>query len=117
VIDDDEAVRKGTASLLTSWGCVCVAAEDIDEALCLVRNEPPQFIISDFRLRENRTGSDAILALHARYGAHIPALLITGDSAPERLRESLASGVPLLHKPVMPLLLRQKMLMLLEHGA
>jgi two-component system, sensor histidine kinase len=116
VIDDDEAVRKGTASLLMSWGCVCVAAEDIDEALRLVRNEPPQFIISDFRLRENRTGSDAILALHACYGAHIPALLITGDSAPERLRESLASGVPLLHKPVMPLQLRQKMLLLLGRG-
>jgi CheY-like chemotaxis protein len=32
----------------------------------------------------------------------LPALLITGDTAPERLREARASGIPLLHKPVSP---------------
>jgi hypothetical protein len=26
--------------------------------------------------------------------------LITGDTAPDRLREASASGIPLLHKPV-----------------
>jgi len=29
-------------------------------------------------------------------------LLITGDTAPQRLREAVATGVPLLHKPVLP---------------
>ena len=32
----------------------------------------------------------------------VPALLITGDTAPERLREAFSSGVPLLHKPLAP---------------
>ncbi|WP_229219133.1 hypothetical protein [Duganella sp. BJB1802] len=32
----------------------------------------------------------------------MPALLITGDTAPARLREARNSGVPLLHKPVAP---------------
>lgn len=31
-----------------------------------------------------------------------PTYLITGDTAPERLREAVASGLPLLHKPVSP---------------
>jgi hypothetical protein len=35
-------------------------------------------------------------------GESLPALLITGDTAPERLREAQASGIPLLHKPVSP---------------
>lgn len=36
------------------------------------------------------------------WGMDIPALMITGDTAPERLREAMSSGVPLLHKPVTP---------------
>jgi CheY-like chemotaxis protein len=30
----------------------------------------------------------------------VPALLVSGDTAPERLREAQSSGLPLLHKPV-----------------
>jgi DNA-binding NarL/FixJ family response regulator len=30
----------------------------------------------------------------------LPALLISGDTAPERLREASAAGLRLLHKPV-----------------
>jgi hypothetical protein len=29
-------------------------------------------------------------------------LLITGDTAPDRLREALSSNIPLLHKPLGP---------------
>ena len=35
----------------------------------------------------------------------IPAVLITGDTAPDRLREAAASGYPILHKPVSALML------------
>jgi len=43
-----------------------------------------------------------IEALRAAMGRDLPALLITGDTAPERLREAVGSGLPLLHKPVSP---------------
>jgi len=36
----------------------------------------------------------------------MPALIITGDTAPERLRDAQASGYPLVHKPVPPAVLR-----------
>jgi CheY-like chemotaxis protein len=36
----------------------------------------------------------------------MPAFLMTGDTAPERLREAAASGFHLLHKPVQPMALR-----------
>jgi hypothetical protein len=43
----------------------------------------------------------------------VPALLISGDTAPERLREAEASGLPLLHKPVPVDTLRAQLLALL----
>ena len=49
-----------------------------------------------------RTGAEAIAALRAELQRPVPALLITGDTAPERLREAQATGVKLLHKPVLP---------------
>jgi signal transduction histidine kinase/ActR/RegA family two-component response regulator len=102
VIDDDEAVRAGMRQLLTAWGCECDVADSIEEAQALARAHPPGLVISDYRLRELRTGAEAIAALRAEFGARLPALLITGDTAPQRLREARASGVPLLHKPVSP---------------
>lgn len=109
VIDDDEAVRAGMAQLLRGWGCACVAVESIAEAQAAARAYRPDMIISDYRLREQSTGAEAIAALRAEFGDDLPALLITGDTAPERLREARASGVPLLHKPVSPSLLYRRL--------
>jgi signal transduction histidine kinase len=109
VIDDDEAVRAGMLPLLRDWGCECAAAESIEEAIELTRLRAPDLIISDYRLREQRTGVEAITTLRAVWGRAIPALLITGDTAPQRLREAQASGLPLLHKPVAPRQLYRKM--------
>ena len=102
VIDDDETVRTGMQHLLRDWGASCDAAESIDEALDLARAHAPALVISDYRLREQRTGAEAIAAVRGALGRDVPALLITGDTAPERLREAEASGVLLLHKPVAP---------------
>lgn len=113
VIDDDEAVRMGMTQLLGNWGCACVAVESIEAALEAARASRPDVVISDYRLREQRTGAQAIAALRAELGAALPALIITGDTAPDRLREAQASGVPLLHKPVSPALLYSRLIALL----
>jgi signal transduction histidine kinase/CheY-like chemotaxis protein len=102
LIEDDASVLEGMQALLHDWGCECDATQDIDEAIALARANLPDAIVSDYRLRGMRTGAEAIAALRAEFGQHLPALLITGDTAPERLREAAASGVPLLHKPVWP---------------
>jgi CheY-like chemotaxis protein len=114
VIDDEEAVREGMLHLLRNWGCECEAAESIEEALTLACEHAPDLVISDYRLREQRTGVEAIVALRELLGSTLPALLITGDTAPERLREAQASGVPLLHKPVSPAQLYHKLIGILE---
>jgi signal transduction histidine kinase/CheY-like chemotaxis protein len=102
VIDDDETVRDGMLHLLRDWGCECEAAETIEEAIVMATLNKPDVVISDYRLREQRTGIEAIAAMRNLLGESLPALLITGDTAPERLREAQASGIPLLHKPVSP---------------
>lgn len=102
LIDDEESVRAGMVHLLQDWGCECVAAASIEEALALARLQAPEVVVSDYRLRELRTGVEAIAALRDLLGKGLPALLITGDTAPDRLREALASGITLLHKPVSP---------------
>ena len=114
VLDDEAMVRASLAGLLSDWGCVCDAAESIDAALGFARRALPDLIISDYRLRESLTGAQAIAALRAAAGVDVPALLITGDTAPERLREAHASGIPLLHKPVAPERLYDEMCRLLK---
>jgi signal transduction histidine kinase len=102
VIDDDALVLDGMCGVLRSWGCKVVGAESEAAALALLAElgEPPDLIISDYRLANGESGIEAIEGLRGELGAAIPAFLISGDTAPERLREAAASGYHLLHKPV-----------------
>ena len=107
VIDDEIAVRVAMAAVLHGWGCVAILASSEDEAIQNLQGQmTPQVIITDYRLREGKTGADAIKRIHQELGAAIPALIITGDTAPERLHEAQASGHTLMHKPVQPAKLR-----------
>ena len=62
----------------------------------------PDLIVADYRLESQVTGSEAIQTIREILGCEIPAIIITGDTAPERLREAKKSGFPILHKPVRP---------------
>ena len=108
VIDDEISVREGMQSLLQLWGCEVITAVDQAEAITLLRQhgQTPDGIIADYRLRENKTGVEAIHAIHAEFHDGIPALIVTGDIAVERLREVKNSGFQMLHKPVAPAKLR-----------
>lgn len=108
VIDDEVSVREGMQALLQQWGCVVALAGSADEAVAAARalGAAPDALITDYRLRDERTGAQAIDRLQRELGVTIPALIITGDTAPERLREAQASGHRLLHKPVQPAMLR-----------
>ncbi len=113
VVDDDASVRHSMLHLLRDWGCECEAVESIEDALALVQQWVPEVVISDYRLRNHRTGVEVIAGLRAVLGQDLPALLITGDTAPQRLREAVGSGLPLLHKPVSPNSLYRELVALL----
>jgi two-component system, sensor histidine kinase len=108
VVDDESDIREGMRALLDQWGCVVVSAASDDEAVRLLRvnEQTPDAILVDYRLRDERTGIEAIVRLRNEFGLHIPALIVTGDTAPERLREAKQGGYELIHKPVYPASLR-----------
>lgn len=106
VVDDEASVRLGMQSLLESWGCKCIAAPGAEEAIHELHNKAPDFIIADFRLRDNKNGIEAVRALRAALGNTIPAVVLSGDTAVERLREVSAAGLTMLHKPLKAVRLR-----------
>ena len=75
----------------------------------------PDLIISDYHLAQGKAGFELIDRLRSACGAQVPAFLISGDTAPERLREASASGYYLLHKPVLPITLRSVVSQLLKN--
>jgi signal transduction histidine kinase/CheY-like chemotaxis protein len=102
VIDDEAQIRDAMSALLEAWGFSVIAASSGDEiiekfATCPFR---PDLIISDYRLRGNETGIQVIERLQSEFNDALPAMLITGDTARDRLIEAKTTGLVLLHKPV-----------------
>jgi signal transduction histidine kinase/CheY-like chemotaxis protein len=112
VIDDEPAVRHGMRTLLEAWGCRVTVASGRAEAEQLLERYKltVDVIVADFRLRQHENGIETVRRLRERIGEPVPALLISGDTAAERLREAQESGLPLLHKPVAPDKLREALL-------
>ncbi|WP_353860712.1 PAS domain S-box protein [Azospirillum formosense] len=101
VIDDEPLIRLGLQAMLEGWGYRVLTAGSIEDAVQHIESgEWPSAILADYRLRDGKTGLDAIRAVCERLRASVPATIITGDTAPERLAEARAGGHTLLHKPI-----------------
>lgn len=115
VIDDETMIRVGMRKVLEEWGCEVQEAESIEQALNIVKQGCSiDIILTDYRLRENTTGIEAIHGIHNACEEDIPAIILTGDTDPQRLREAKKSGFKLLHKPVSSAKLRSLMSYLLD---
>ncbi len=99
LLDDEDGVRASMSALLKDLGCSVAAAADIASAVDAARAVPPQIVLADLRLRGTESGIAAIQAIRAIVPS-AAGLLVSGDTAPERLREVHESGLRLLHKPV-----------------
>jgi signal transduction histidine kinase/CheY-like chemotaxis protein len=102
VIDDELAIRNAMSALLTGWGHETIVVGSGDDAIrqLSVCEQRPDLIICDYRLPDGENGIAVIERLRSEYNEAIPAMLITGDTAPDRLAEAKASSLLLLHKPV-----------------
>ncbi|MBX3159065.1 MAG: hybrid sensor histidine kinase/response regulator [Deltaproteobacteria bacterium] len=118
VIDDEGLAREALAALVSGWGCHTVLAGSGAEAVRAIAGESRiDAIVADWRLRDEETGCAAVSAVRAALGAQVPALVVTGDTTEERIREVQASGLPLAHKPVPPAELRALLAALVARGA
>ncbi|HTU64544.1 MAG TPA: hybrid sensor histidine kinase/response regulator [Steroidobacteraceae bacterium] len=103
VVDDEAAIQIAMKSLLEGWGFSAITASSCESMLEKLASCPdrPALIICDYRLRAHEDGIRVIERLRSEYNDDdIPGMLITGDTAPDRLREAQESGLVLLHKPV-----------------
>ena len=110
VLDDDAGVLDGITTLLAAWGYRVHGGANVAE-LCrhhadAIRPGRVGLIIADYRLAGGVTGSQAIEQLIAHLGYTVPALIVTGDTTPQRLRQLAGSGHEVLHKPLAPDLLQ-----------
>lgn len=101
VLDDDHQVRVSMSSLLKTWGCTCLLAESADQAINEIdkHHNGINLMLVDYRLREQKTGRQAIEQIRQHTGKTIPAIIITGDTASERIQDAQSADALLLHKP------------------
>lgn len=107
VVDDDVDVQQALKARLEARGSTVRTASASGEALSVWRGGyRPDLVLADYRLGDEKTGAELIAALRAE-GCEAPALIITGDTAPDRLAALARSGLEVLHKPVNDALLVQ----------
>jgi len=102
IIDDEKEVREAMELLVGGINGMVYSTESAEAACELVvqGNIVPELIIADYRLREGRTGDQAIEMVRDELNQDVPAMIVTGDTSPERVRMATESGFSLLHKPV-----------------
>jgi len=108
VIDDEEDIQAAVAEVLTRWGCHALTAASGDDAVAALREHGvrPDAMVVDYQLADGESGLDAIASVESALGARLPAIIVTGDTRPERLREAREIGHLLLYKPLAPMRLR-----------
>ena len=106
-IDNETKILDGMEALLGGWGCRVLKAPDLKSALATVSDAraAPSGLLVDYHL-DSGNGIDAIAALRWRFGADLPAILITADRSPAVREEARARDVQVLNKPLKPAALR-----------
>ncbi len=104
VVDDEEPIREGLRLLLQEWGYQAMTAADAVQAERAVSalEGRVDLILSDLHLGGGAGGREVVASLRRLCGREVPAILVTGDTAGEALREVVAGTDPVLFKPVQP---------------
>jgi CheY-like chemotaxis protein len=109
-IDNEPIVLDGMESLLAGWGCKVLKAPDLDTAIAAITalGYPPNALLVDYHL-DKGNGIDTVIELRNRFGADLPAILITGDRSREVRDDARAHNIQVLNKPVKPAQLRAQL--------
>lgn len=104
VLDDEADVREAMSQLLQSHGIETHAVATEAEAITALKASveglnPFALLICDFRLADSVDGLRVGQTLSQHF-FNVPLLVITGETAPDRLQRVRETGVPMLSKPV-----------------
>lgn len=108
IFEDDPLLQTAIKELLERWGVIvaCFDTYVTPEALLEQLDHPPDFIVTDYRLKGGVEGTDAVKQIRKHLGRDIPAVVVTADTAPKIVEMVRAKGFPVLIKPVSPPRLR-----------
>ena len=111
IVEDEPAVRQGLEVLLTGWGASIVSLDSIAATRAWAQGADPAvtrpaLVIADYRLEPGETGVAAITAVRQRFGAGLPAIVVTGSTMSGHEQEALEHDFHVLIKPVLPNKLR-----------
>lgn len=104
VVDDEEPIREGLRLLLQEWGYQCMTAADAAQAERAVNalEARVDLVLTDLHLGSGPGGQDVVAAVRRLCARAVPAILVTGDTTGQALREVVAGDDPVLFKPVQP---------------
>jgi signal transduction histidine kinase len=113
LIEDERAIREATRELLRPMQVNVIVAATIAEAVEFAEKSTEQIdmILSDWRLRGHENGLEAVRAVRVVSGEGTPAVLITGETSPELLKQAHEAGLVVLHKPLQP----RQLIRLIKH--
>ncbi|MDO9416285.1 PAS domain-containing hybrid sensor histidine kinase/response regulator [Pararhizobium sp.] len=103
-IDNDPSILDGMRILLGGWGCDVRTVESVASSAA-IEDYRPEAIVADYHL-DDGTGIEAIAAIRARFGADIPALIVTADRTPEVRAAAENDLITVQNKPVRPASIR-----------
>ncbi len=111
VVEDEPAVRGGLEVLLKGWGARVASFETVAASRIWAQNADPEtdrpdLLIVDYRLEDGHTGLESIQAMRERFGASVPAIMVTGSTMSGPESEAQRYDFHLLVKPVVPNKLR-----------
>jgi len=118
LVDDESAILRGMAELFDNWNIDLVTAHSANEAVHWLDSlgRVPDVIVSDYRLPDDIDGIEVITRLRQKFGRDIPAILVSGDTAPDTILRISQAGLPLLHKPLRPAKLRALLTHLIQQA-
>jgi DNA-binding NarL/FixJ family response regulator len=100
IVDDEALIVMGLSAQIEDMGLnVCATAATADEAIAEAQAHRPAVVLMDMRLRGEKDGVDAALAIHATVGSKV--IFLTG-SREEKTIHRINTDHPfaLLFKPV-----------------
>lgn len=123
VVDDQKPICDAMLSALGQWGCDARAAATPAEALAYAHRRQehgtsghgresgwqPELVVSDLWLTAGASGLELVLQLRHLLGRTLPALLVSGDTSARAMQLAAHHQLVLLHKPVPPDMLREKL--------
>ncbi len=106
-IDNEPSILEGMQGLLGRWNVTTVVGANGSEIAKNLQAQDlaPDMVLADYHLDEG-TGIEAIKELRWKFGAELPAALVTADRSEEMQERAKAADVAVLNKPVKPAALR-----------